>query len=105
MLNLPVGHDQRYWKWVREIAQDLKSDGCSAIPYLSNEFFEDCCFEHDIHYRTGKTIFGDPITRAQADQRLRECIQIRSDLGKLDPLAWWRWAAVRLFGGGAWHGQ
>jgi len=102
VLNLPVGHDQRYWKWVREEALALKSDGCTGVP---DKLYEDCCYEHDIHYRTGRTIFDEPVTRAQADTRLRECIQIRSKLGKLDPMSWWRWAGVRLFGGGAWHGN
>ena len=83
-----------YWDLVYAKAAELNSDGCSYV----TEAFHQCCLEHDAAYRTGKTIYGKPITRAQADQRFRECMQMRSRFGKLSPMAWWRWAGVRIFG-------
>lgn len=91
---------ETYWQRVRLIAKGLGSDGCTGV----GEFYRDCCLEHDIHYRTGCRIDGTPISRAEADARFRECIQARSPWGKLSPMSWWRWAAVRLFGGKSWRG-
>ena len=88
-----------YWVMIRRKARALKSDGCTGVP----DFYLDCCLEHDIHYRTGKTLGGKPLTRAQADARLRRCIQSRSVFGWFSPMSWWRWAAVRLFGSRAFH--
>lgn len=88
-----------HWERVRSIAAALGSDGCSGVP----DFHLDACLEHDIHYRTGKTIYGTPLTRAQADARFRRCIQQRSIFGRFSPMAWWRWAGVRLFGGASWQ--
>jgi hypothetical protein len=87
-----------YWARVRRRAKELKSDGCSGVP----DFHLDCCLEHDIAYRTGHTVDGEPLTRAEADARLRRCIQKDSSLGVLDPMSWWRWAGVRLFGASSW---
>lgn len=89
-----------YWVRVRERAAELLSDGCSGVP----DFYLDACLDHDIAYRTGKTIHGEAITRAQADARFRRVIQSRSPFGVLSPMSWWRWAGVRLFGGKAWSG-
>jgi hypothetical protein len=83
-----------YWDHVYAKSASLKSDGCSYV----SEAFHQCCLEHDIHYRTGTRVDGKPITRAQADKRFRECMQMRSRFGKLSPMAWWRWAGVRIFG-------
>lgn len=66
----------------------MTGDGCTGVP----DFYKSCCDEHDEHYST------HDITRSEADQRFRDCIQQQSKLGKLSPLSWWRWAAVRSFG-------
>lgn len=85
-----------YWEGVRARANELESDGCSVV----TEAFQQCCFEHDIAYRTGARLDGTPITRREADARFRQCMQLRSRFGKVSPMAWWRWAGVRLFGRG-----
>lgn len=87
---------------VRHRAAELKADGCSG-PAL-DAFYRDACLEHDIHYRTGRTLDGQPLTRAQADATFRRRMQAMSPVGVLSPMAWWRWVAVRLFGGSSWRG-
>lgn len=74
------------------------SDGCTVVP----EFFRVCCLEHDRAYATGKTLRGVVVTKADADQRFRDCIQRHSTFRWLSPLSWWRWWAVRQFGRGVW---
>lgn len=88
-----------YWARVRQRAKELGADGCTVVP----EFYHHCCNEHDIHYRTHKTLDGEPITRAEADKRLRDCIIQSSMLHRFSPMAWWRWAAVRAFAFHAWN--
>lgn len=91
-----------YWAKVAEKAMALGADGCSG-PTL--QVHRACCDEHDIHYRTGQRLDGTPITRREADAEFRRCMQERSRLGKWTPMAWWRWAAVRTFGGQFWQGD
>lgn len=83
-----------YWVRVRRLAQDLKTDGCTGVP----DFYVEACFEHDIHWRTGHTIYGEPISTRQANMRFRRVIQARSPFGILSPMAWWRWAGVSIAG-------
>ena len=83
-----------YWDHVYAKAAQLESDGCSFV----SEAFHQCCLEHDVHYRTQKRLDGTLISRRDADKRFRECMQMRSTFGKASPMAWWRWAGVRLFG-------
>ena len=83
-----------YWDRVRDKAAELGADGCS----MATGAFVECCLEHDVHYRTGKTLRGMTISRRDADARFRACMQARSRFGAFSPMAWWRWAAVRLFG-------
>jgi hypothetical protein len=66
-------------------------DGCSAVPDFN--FGADCCGEHDFHYQDKN------ISRAEADKRLRECIQKKGYI----VLPWVYWAGVRLFGGMFWN--
>lgn len=84
--------ERRYWERVRDKAGELGTDGCS---YVSGAYVE-CCMEHDIFYRTGRTLDGKPITKREADARLRACMQSRSRLGFFSPLAWLRWTGLRL---------
>lgn len=89
-----------YWLRIRQWAADLESDGCTGVP----DFFSDACKEHDCHYRTHHWLDGTPISRPETDERFRRVIQSRSVFGVISPMAWWRWAGVRLFGRGAWSG-
>ena len=84
----------RYWERVRDKAAELGTDGCSG----GTGAFRECCLEHDIHYRTGLTLDGAPITKDEADKRFLSCMQSRSVFGFYSPMAWWRYAAVTLFG-------
>ena len=97
--DMPVS--ENYWSEVRRLAKELGSDGCTGV----SEMYRDCCYEHDIAYRTGADLYGEPMTREQADGQFCKCIQGRSPFGKLSPMALWRWAGVRLFAGKAWKGQ
>lgn len=90
-----------YWQNVRNRAKQLGSDGCSG-PTLKG-FYSLACFEHDIHYRTHHTLSGNPITRSQADQIFRLRHQEMSPLGGITPMGWWRWVALRVFGGSSWR--
>jgi hypothetical protein len=81
-----------YWFQVRTVAELLQSDGCTGVP----DFHCDACYEHDIHWRTGHSIHGLPLTTAQANARFRRVIQSRSRFGVLSPMSWWRWAGVTL---------
>ena len=63
-----------YWEAIRARAKELQSDGCSRVTSM----YLDCCLEHDIYYRTGKTLNGKEISREEADKIFRECMQSRS---------------------------
>lgn len=81
-----------YWGHVRATAKILNSDGCTGV----KDYYLDSCLEHDIHWRTGRTVYGVPITKQQANERFRRVIQSRSKLGRLSPMSWWRFAAVSV---------
>jgi hypothetical protein len=96
-----------YWARVQKTALALKSDGCSVV----TQAYKLACYEHDIHYRTGQTLWGAPISREQADALFPTRIrQMAWDGLGWNPLTWyhligfpmsaWRWAGVRI--GGAW---
>lgn len=85
----------RDWPRIRQIAADLQSDGCTVV----SELYQDCCRLHDILYKTGiDPDTGLPVTRAHADRIFRQCMTDRSRLGAFNPIAWWRYLGVRLFG-------
>lgn len=84
--------DAAYWERVRFRAKELGSDGCTIV----SEYCHDCCLEHDIAYRTGRDVDGQPVTRNHADAEFRRCIQSRSKLKKCSPVSWFRWAFVRI---------
>lgn len=84
--------ESRYWDRVRDRAAELGTDGCTG----ALGFHVECCLEHDIHCRTGKTLDGQPITMREANARFRSCLQSRSKLGWFSPMAWWRWAVVSV---------
>ena len=84
---------------VDAIDRAIKSDGCSSVP----DFYRNGCVMHDFWYRTHKDFDGTPITRAQADSRMRKYIQSKSPFGIFSPMAMWRLAGVRIGGSGAWR--
>lgn len=91
---------ETYWARIREIAARDGYDGCS----MALGVHPDCCLEHDMHYRTGHTLDGVIISRREADERFRACMQRNSWFGWFSPMAWIRWSAVRLFGGSSYRG-
>ena len=91
--------EDTYWLQIRVRASKLKSDGCSGVP----DFYLDGCLEHDIHYRTHKWLDDEPIFKSEADERFRRVIQARSPFGRISPMSWWRWFAVKTFGRKAWE--
>lgn len=91
--------NESYWARVAHVARELGSDGCSVV----TEMYQPCCHEHDIHYRTGVDMAGRPITRREADAEFRRCIQRRSRLGRLSPVAAVRWIGVRIGGWWGWR--
>jgi len=95
----PPRESAPYWQTVRRVAAELEADGCTGVP----DFYLLACLEHDIHYRTHRTLDGLRINRRQADMRLRRVIQTLSSLGRMSPMSWWRWAALRLIGWKAWR--
>ena len=94
---------KRYWTNIKEKANALKGDGCTSSPDF---FYRKCCDEHDVHYRTGETIDGFPISRLEADNRLFECMKKQGKtpiIGRFI-IPCFYWIGVRLFGGDAWKG-
>jgi hypothetical protein len=93
----PITH-KGYQDAMRRWAQDLGSDGCSKVP----DFRLPACYEHDCHWQVRRTLFGDPITIQQANNRFWDSTRRLSPLPRglkfLDPMAAWRWIAVSLNG-------
>lgn len=93
-----------YWLIVKQKAAALRGDGCTSSPDLN---YANCCHEHDIHYRTGKTVDGKPITRLQSDNMLFQCMRkhgITPIVGTLIvPSVYWFF--VRVAGWNAWKGE
>ncbi len=86
-----------YWTKVRIKAALLRSDGCTLVA----EFYQDGCYEHDIHWRTGKTLAGEPISYEAANWRLALVIWSRASTNLTrNPKTW-----LNLFGYpmGAWR--
>jgi hypothetical protein len=87
-----------YHDELEALAQSIGSDGCTHALQVHVE----CCWEHDWAYVTGTTPRGVPCTKAQADQRFRDCCAAHSPLRRFSPWAWLRWLAVSRFGRGNW---
>ena len=75
---LPGKGDNAYWKLIEQWAKEYKSDGCTKSPDFGWCIL--ACFEHDYHFRYSVTLFGDPITFEQANQRLQQVIRMFSPL-------------------------
>lgn len=92
-LDLPGFDDRVYWSYIKAWAKH-NSDGCTN----ALEFYVRACWEHDYHCVHHKTWGGEHLSSAQAAARFRQVLQWESKFGRLSPVAWWRWAAVRKFG-------
>ena len=84
---------------IAEIGRFVQTDGCTG----TFDFYLQCCILHDWVYRTHRDFHGQPMSKKDADKLLRSCIMSRSWLGQLNPMAWWRYWAVRRFGRKAWR--
>jgi hypothetical protein len=87
-------YTEKEYQLLQDKAAELKFDGCTGVI----DFYVDCCNHHDFMYRTGNNIRGIPVSRKEADAEFRRCMQSRSRLGICNPMSWWRWIGVRLFG-------
>jgi hypothetical protein len=88
----PPQRGPSYWERVADKAAELGSDGCTG----GSAAFRPCCLEHDIHWRTGRTLEGHRISPREANLRFRACMQSRSRFGWWSPVAWWRYLVVSL---------
>lgn len=95
----PPACDHDYWTRVRDVGDRIGADGCT----MATGIRRDCCVEHDIAYRLGRTVDGQSLTKQEADKRFLACMQRRAWLGWWSPVAWVRYAAVKWFGGSAWR--
>lgn len=58
---------------LKEAWRKWKGDGCTDVPDWNNKVHT-CCMRHDKDYAFGVNEKGEPITRAQADERLFQCM-------------------------------
>lgn len=87
-----------YVQRVELLAKALKADGCTGVP----DFYLLGCLEHDIAYHTHCDPWKRPLTKDEADKRLRYYVRMRSPFGILSPMSWWRWAAVTWWAQKSW---
>lgn len=97
LFKLPPPSDRDYWD-VIVVWGKKWTDGCTGV----KDWYVEACYEHDFHYTYRKTLWGDPLTRDEADSRFREQIQARSPFKRFSPMSWWRYLAVRRLGDGLW---
>lgn len=81
-----------FWRRVRSCCQRLKCDGCTGVP----DWRRPCCDWHDLLWRTGHDLEGNPVSGAQANVEFRKCLQHLSRLRWFSPMSWWRYAAVTI---------
>lgn len=81
---------------------DNNNDGCTIVPDFN---FTSCCVEHDFYYGNHHDYEGNPISRSEADKRLKECIsKQKGPIGyKWAVTPWIYWLGVRAFGGLLWN--
>lgn len=85
--------DTEYWNKVEQRAKELHTDGCTRV----TDTFIECCWEHDVAYRDGKTVEGIIVPNTKvADLAFRKCMQNRSRVGVLSPVSWIRWIGLRI---------
>ena len=91
---MKVTEDEHYWDRIRAAARFIKGDHCTGVV----DWFRDCCDRHDVEYYYAADIDGNKLTRAEADLRMRECIQARSGFKRWSIIAWDRWIGCRIGG-------
>lgn len=84
---------------VAEIGHFIRTDGCTG----TFNFYLRCCIIHDWWYRTHRNLNGSLVTKLEADRGMRDCIMAHSMWGHWNPIAHWRYWAVREFGTKAWE--
>lgn len=89
--------DDEYWSAVERRALELNTDGCSGLL----QWFRRFCWEHDIHYRTHKTLDGKKIGKWRSDwkflwRHLRDSPEA-AGIGSL------RWIGLTFGGWVAWY--
>jgi hypothetical protein len=107
VLNVSITYDEFKTRWkdlnyvfhVLALASALNADGCSGV----TEYYHLGCLEHDIAYRTGFDPLGLPVDKAEADKRFRWYMNSKSRFGRLGPMAYWRYYAVKWFGDKSWN--
>lgn len=83
--------DKLYWSDIETKSIELDSDGCSGVP----DIFVWSCMEHDCHYRTHRFLWGEEITKEQADYIFRVRIQ-QCHMSLLKwPISWIRWLGLK----------
>lgn len=83
-----------YIKRIELRSTQLNCDGCTKV----TEWNRICCLHHDIMYRTGMDIDGNPVTKEIADVLFYECNRIRAWLGLswYDPFSYARYLGVKI---------
>ena len=97
MPTLPDSNHTPYWTTLAVWAAK-ESDGCTGV----KDWWVEACWEQDWHWRYAVTLYGDPITFDESNARFRRSIQMRSHLGRFNPLSWIRWLGVRRLGRHIW---
>lgn len=85
---------------IKNIRLYINSDGCTGVP----DFYKDECIKHDFYYRTHHDFSGRLLEKDNADRLFMRGIQLKSNFGRLSPMALWRYLGVKLFGKSAWEG-
>lgn len=83
----------------RRIKAFIMSDGCTMAP----ELYHTACIIHDFYYRTHIDLYGNPLTKGQADKLFRKHIQHNSSLGRVSITAFIWFQAVKFFGRRSWN--
>ena len=81
-------------KYIDALEIAIKSDGCTGVL----EVYHSCCVLHDLGYRFHIDCHGNSVSRGKIDANFRCCMQDNSKLKWFNPMSWWRYAGVRLFG-------
>lgn len=75
----------------------IDSDGCTKVPDWGTGH---CCAGHDLIYKFGIDIYGNPCNKGCGDAYLKQCIEHHSRLHRWSVLARVFWLGVK--GLGAW---
>ncbi len=85
--------DKRYWDLCEATAKNLKTDGCTGVP----DWYVWTCWEHDVHSKTNKTIYGLHLTVGEMNWILRRRIQQASVMGVASPVSWLYWVGTVIY--------